>query len=203
MVAVLRNPGIHVNALMKLVGSFRNIKRILDELEKAGLIRSKHVGNIRQLFPVLNNPLSISAFELAEEQEKQNALAKFPVITKLINRIGSFKKILDKELVSIVLFGSIARGHLTKKSDIDILFVVKKEKTIQKNKLIKLFQTISLNVGIEITPMIIEEKQFKKQLSKTTSFAKQAQRERVILYGAKKVLINQMNSIKTLREMDG
>ncbi|MEW6295801.1 MAG: nucleotidyltransferase domain-containing protein [Candidatus Diapherotrites archaeon] len=188
---VARNPEIHVNALMKLVGSLRDIKGILNELEEANLIYSKQVGNIRQLFPVLDNPLSISAFELVEEQEKLSATSKFAVVKELIDRIDSFKKIFGSNLVSIVLFGSIARGHLTRASDIDILFIVKKADSTQKNRIIRLFQTISLNIGREATPLIIEENEFKRQLIKAASFAVQVQKERIILYNAKAFLLLQ------------
>jgi len=191
LAAIIRNPGIHVNALMKLVGSFRNIKGILNELEEASLIYSRQVGNIRQLFPVLTNPLSISTFELVEEQEKLFAASKFSAIKELLNRVDSFKKIFGSNLVSIVLFGSIARGYLTKASDIDILFIVRKEEAVQKSKLIRLFQTVSLNVRREITPLIIKENEFKKQLTKTASFAVQVQKERIILYNAKAFLLLQ------------
>ena len=194
LAVILREPGIHVNALMKIVGSIRDIKSILNELEEANLIRSKYVGNIRQLFPVLNNRMSISAFELVEEQEKQNAELNFPIIKELTGRISSFKKIFGSELVFVGLFGSIARGHLTKTSDVDVLFLVKKENERQKNKLIKLFQTISLNLGKEVMPIIIEKNEFKKQLNQTASFAKQVQRERVILYNIKEFLLLQNKS---------
>lgn len=188
LATILRNPGIHVNALMRIVGSLRNIKGILNELEKTNLIHSNYVGNTRQLFPILNNSLSVSTFELIEEQEKNNTATKLPIIKKIINRIDLFKKIFSNNLVSIVLFGSIARGHLTKESDIDILFIVKKEDTTQKNKIIKLFQTISLNIEREITPLIIEEKEFKKQLTQANSFAGQVQKERIILYNTKQFI---------------
>ena len=188
LAAILRNPGIHVNALIKIIGSLKNIKTILDELEQANLIYSKHIGNIRQLFPTLDNSFSVSTFELVEEQEKQNSMKKFSIIKDLINRIDSFKKILEKNLISIALFGSIARGYLTKESDIDILFIVKKENSAQKNKLTKLFQTISLNAGREIAPILIEKNEFKKQLNQNNSFAIQVQKERIILYNKKEFL---------------
>lgn len=191
LAAILREPGIHVNALMKIVGRLRNIKGILNELEEANLVYSRHVGTIRQLFPVLDNDLSISTFELVEEQEKINAASKFPIVKRLINRINSFKKIFGPELVAIALFGSIARGHLTKTSDIDVLFIVRKEITTQKSKLIKLLQTISLNEGKEIMPVVIEKSEFKKQLKQSGSFAKQVQQERIILYNAKEFLLLQ------------
>ncbi len=188
LAAIARNPGIHVNALMRAVGSLRNIKGILNELEQSSLIYSKHVGNIRQLFPVLDNPLSVSAFVLVEEQEKELAEKKFPVIKRISSRVDSFKKNFGSGLVSIVLFGSIARGYLTKKSDIDVLFIVKKERTAQKNRLLRLFQTISLNLGRELNAQIIEKKNFKKQLQKSASFAGEVQKERIILHNAKEFL---------------
>ena len=198
LATILRNPGIHVNALIKIVGSLKDIKTILDELEQANLIYSKHIGNIRQLFPALDNSFSISTFELVEEQEKQNAMKKFPIIKDLINRIDSFKKILEKNLASIVLFGSIVRGHLTKESDIDILFIVKKENQAQKNKLTKLFQTISLNTGREIAPIMVEEKEFKKQLNQSNSFASQVRKERIVLHNTKEFLAMQNTQQVTL-----
>lgn len=188
LLVIVRNPGIHVNALMKIIGSIQDIKAILNELEEANLIESKYVGNIRQLFPILNKSLSISIFELVEEEEKKVMMKKFPIIEKLAKRTDSFEKNFGKNLVSILLFGSIARGSLAKLSDIDILFIMKKENAMQKNKLIKLFKTVSLNTGREINPILIEEKEFKKQLKKTTSFCKQIQKERIILYGIKAFL---------------
>jgi len=188
LATIARNPGIHVNALLRIIGSLRNIKGILNELEQSNLIHSKHVGNTRQLFPVLDNPLSVSAFVLVEEQERELAEKKFPSIKRISLRVNSFKKIFGSGLVSIVLFGSIARGYLTKESDIDVLFIVKKERATQKNRLFRLFQTISLNLGRELNAQIIEKKNFKKQLQKSASFAGEIQKKRIILHNAKEFL---------------
>lgn len=188
LAAILRNPGIHVNALIKIVGSLRDIKRLLNELENSNLIYSKHVGNLRQLFPVLDNSLSASAFELVEAQEKHNSMQKFPVVRELANRIDSFKKIFGNELVSILMFGSVVRGYLSKESDVDVLFIAKNALPGQKNRLVRLCQTISLNLGREISAIVIKEAEFKRQLSDNASFASQVRKDRVILHGAKEFL---------------
>lgn len=184
---ILRNPGINVNELLKKTRAIRDPKKILDELEKQKIIYSTKKGNQRQLyanFATQNWPL----FEFVEFEEWLQTKEKYPVLSRLAKRVDTIQRITGSNLQSIVLFGSFARQAAIKNSDIDLLLIFEDQRKIPEQKIHKLFQNITIETQKEINPVWIEKKEFKAQLANPTSFAKQVQQNRIILFGTKNFL---------------
>lgn len=78
--------------------------------------------------------------------------------------VKSCKKKLGKKLVSIVLFGSVARGTARKGSDIDILVIAKnlpKDWRERDNTLDDIVMEILLKYSIRVFPIIVESTDIK------------------------------------------
>ncbi len=80
-------------------------------------------------------------------------------LTKITNRIAAYyKKIYGEDIVDIFLYGSYARGDFTEDSDIDIVAVVRGERTELQEKL-KSMWDFSAEVGLEndvvVSPTVI------------------------------------------------
>jgi len=78
--------------------------------------------------------------------------------------VEACKKKFKDDLVSIVLFGSYARGNFKETSDVDLLVIVKKlpESVWERDKLIKeILWKILLEKHVRISPIIVEPEEIK------------------------------------------
>lgn len=66
------------------------------------------------------------------------------------------KKALGKNLVSVVLFGSTARGKQDKRSDIDLLFVV--EKAVDNDFFRQIWIDFLMNYGVKLDFIVMDRK---------------------------------------------
>ncbi len=81
---------------------------------------------------------------------------------RVINEfIEKLKKKFGKRLVSVVLFGSVARGTATKYSDIDLLVVVNRLPEYKKraNLIFKITHELMLKNRIKISPILLTPKE--------------------------------------------
>ena len=81
--------------------------------------------------------------------------------------------------ISIVLFGSYAKGTATKESDIDILLISKTKAGIDK-----ITKEIYAKYGKEINPVIMTSEDFKRQKDK--ALIKEIIKDHYVLYGVEK-----------------
>ncbi|MCK4859226.1 MAG: nucleotidyltransferase domain-containing protein [Candidatus Omnitrophica bacterium] len=72
------------------------------------------------------------------------------------------KKSLSSDLLKIELFGSKARGHFNKDSDVDILIVVRKKTFSLKDKLFRILLDIDLEYDSRISPLILSQKEYEE-----------------------------------------
>ena len=86
---------------------------------------------------------------------------------------------LFRSPISIVLFGSYAKGTATKESDIDILLISKTKVGIDK-----ITKEIYAKYGKEINPVIMTSEDFKRQKDK--SLIKEIIKDHYVLYGVEK-----------------
>jgi len=84
-------------------------------------------------------------------------------IRKITNEfVDKCKERFGKDLISVVLFGSHARGTATSYSDVDLLVVVENlpKKRIERYKLLtKEIHDILIRYNLKISPIIIEPKE--------------------------------------------
>jgi len=107
--------------------------RMLDNLMKQGIVRYRKSGRQDFYRIDLENQLAKETFELFHLERKLSLSAEFrAAMDEFCTRL---KEKANKDLVSVILFGSVAKGNANLESDLDILVISKKpEKTKELTK---------------------------------------------------------------------
>lgn len=135
---------IHPYSLQK---TLQSLKSVLEE-RKAGKTILLNLNRKMPDFPDLL--LLIEDYKLKTENKDLRLLIK--------NLQDFFSQ--NKNILTCLIFGSYAREAITKNSDIDLLFIVKKKSEEISQKCSQL----STLLGKEINPLIFNETEFKKVL---------------------------------------
>lgn len=101
----------------------------------------------------------------------------------LFEKAREFVKKLDKtDILSIVLFGSVATGKITELSDIDFVIVYKNKYQLVKSNVERLSEKF-LEQEILISPIILSRKEIIEMLNRYDTFILRVQDEGKVLYG--------------------
>lgn len=158
-----KNTGVFTGReLARVVGySHTHTNSTLAELEMSGLVIKRHVGNSNTYSlnqdNLLVSRIIVPAFRVEER-----------LLQDLANR---FYNGLGEDLVSVILYGSVARGEEGPGSDIDIVLVVKDE--VDLNRIDEKVSEISLESAIAfgclVSPVLVTESEYAdKQRSKSS-----------------------------------
>ena len=128
----------------------QGIIKALDDLSGMNLIKLERIGN--SIIIRLNRNEFINNILKIYELEKNT-------LNKLIEVINSYFK--DKEIVSLALFGSIAKGEENFNSDIDLLIITKNKKLASQISEKCNLKTID-KFGNVLMPYILNKNEFKK-----------------------------------------
>jgi predicted nucleotidyltransferase len=143
-------------------------------LVEAGILKSSKVGKATAYRLNSENPLSRKVMEIftAEKETLRKVAEDF---TSQLNK---------KQVVSVILFGSVARGEPNEKSDIDLLMVYRgKRADIEKN--VNAFVEKYLESDVIVLPVFYSEKEIKEMSLKYNSFITRIENEGIVLYGKK------------------
>lgn len=155
---------------------YMTLSRVIKKLEKQKLILTKSVGKSIICSLNKNNNLTKQYLTIASESYKDYCLGKKPLIRKIYEII---KEDVSKRL-SVILFGSYAKGKEQKHSDIDLAFISDSKQKIKKIQ--KEFRAIEQIYDIEINLMVFTEKQFSSMLrAKEENVGKQILKNHIIL----------------------
>jgi len=86
-------------------------------------------------------------------------------------------------VVSIMLFGSQARGAATVTSDIDLLFVLNNPNKDDEDKIYNICSHYSKKMEASINPVIMNLKQFEDESKRKTKFIDEINKSRIEIYG--------------------
>lgn len=82
---------------------------------------------------------------------------------------NAYREVYGANIMTIYLYGSYARGDYDGESDVDLVAIVKGERTVLQDKLKKVWD-ISVDVGFEhdvvISPMVIPYSEFEEYREK-------------------------------------
>ena len=146
----------HLNELRRLTGlGSASLQRELGKLAAAGLVRSEKVGNLRRFqanteSPVYEELAGLTRKTLGAQPLLQEALA--PIESKL-------------ELAFI--YGSIAKGTDTAKSDIDVMLV---GKDLFLSAVLTLLLPVESQLGRKINPTLYTPAEYKRRRAQKDSF---------------------------------
>ena len=100
----------------------------------------------------------------------------------LMNVAKAFVHRLSKDdIVAVVLFGSVARGEFTEKSDVDILVVYKDERI--KDEIRNLVDNIADSYDVHVVPVFLTQKEIKERIKQFDNFIITVIDEGRLLYG--------------------
>jgi len=140
----------------KIKKSTSSVSRNLNFLKKEGIIKERRFG--RELMYSLNlkNNITLRLCELSETQK----LDKFYRKNKEMNIVleDFLEKIKKHDVINITVFGSVAKGRYSKKSDIDLL-IVTNEKRSFSTEIRDIYSEYGKNVSvINLTKRELKEK---------------------------------------------
>lgn len=175
-----RNPekGFTINGIAKELQQFYSfVNRVVSRLAKEGVITINRIGKAHQCSSNLDNEKTRALIVLAELEKKDELYVANKKLKLILEDFISSIKELKSNLLSIVLFGSYAKGTAAEKSDIDLLILVKKRFPVEK-----ITREIYAKYGVEISPVLLTEKEFKEQKNK--EIIKEIIKNHCVLLGA-------------------
>ena len=165
-----------INEIAKSLEEYYSfVHRTVNKLIKDNVIIKEKAGKSYLCSINLETEKTIALVNLSEI-EKRDDLYNSNKELRLI--LDDFIKMTESAVnpISIVLFGSYAKGIATKESDIDILVISKTKAGIDK-----ITKEIYAKYGKEINPVIMTSEDFKRQRDK--ALIKEIIKDHYILYG--------------------
>ena len=164
----------YLNELVGLVGMGKGtVRRELDKLHVAGIIRARKVGN--QLH-YQANPDSPIFGEIRNIVKKTTGLASL-----LMSALDAC--LSDLELAFV--YGSVAKGTEQAGSDIDLMLV---GENLNFSDVLKLLLPAAEQLGREINPTILSPAEFKERIGRGQSFlARVLAQDKIWLHGEGKI----------------
>jgi len=102
----------------------RTIARHLEILHSKGILKSRELGNRKEYYIDLNNPISNNILNLIETTKAIEFISQNMKINILVQEFLKYG--------TVVIFGSFAKKQTNLDSDIDILFIGKKSRGVEK-----------------------------------------------------------------------
>jgi predicted nucleotidyltransferase len=146
----------HLNELRRLTGlGSASLQRELNKLAEAGLVRSQRVGNLRRFqanaeSPVYGELVGLTRKTLGVEQMLREALVP-----------------LAPKLEAAFIYGSVAKGTDSAKSDIDVMLV---GRNLLLSKVLELLVPLEAQLGRKINPTCLTPSEFKRRRAERDSF---------------------------------
>jgi predicted nucleotidyltransferase len=146
----------HLSELRRLTGlGSASLQRELNKLANAGLVHSGRVGNLRTFqanaeSPVYGELVALTRKTLGIEPMLQEALEP-----------------LAPKLDAAFIYGSVAKGTDTAKSDIDVMLV---GKNLLLGKVLELLVPMEAQLGRKINPTLLTPAEFKRRRAERDSF---------------------------------
>jgi predicted nucleotidyltransferase len=148
--------GFHLSELRRLTGlGSASLQRELNKLADAGLVRSERVGNLRRFQA---NPESPVYAELVALTRK--ALGVEPMLRRALAPLAP-------KLETAFIYGSVAKGTDTAKSDIDVMLV---GRNLLLSKVLELLVPLEAQLGRRISPTLLTPAEFKRRRAERDSF---------------------------------
>ena len=131
------------------------MQRELKKLAEAGLVRSERVGNLRRFQANAESPVYGELVALTRK-----TLGVEPTLREALEPLAS-------NLEAALIYGSVAKGTDTSKSDIDVLLV---GKNLTLSKVLELLVPIEEQLGRKINPTLLTPTEFKRRRAERDSF---------------------------------
>lgn len=177
-----------INEIARKIGiSYSYVHRQIEELKNKDILVIEQRSNRKYCKPNYKNPEVKTSFVKISNQIADDFLKKRDKIFFLVGKLLSvLPKKTDFNLLSVVLFGSLAKGTDFKKSDIDLFIIVPSKKKYDETIDMECVG-LSKGFGVEINPIVSEPTNLLTMLSeKGQNVGKEILKNKIILFGAEK-----------------
>lgn len=165
--------------------SVSEVNRQISDLVNAGIITMQRIGKTKTYSINQKHFLFFPLQKLFVDLNK--------IYKRIVQEIKDVATKKFKHIQTIILIGSLAQGKvrqdiIKKPSDLDLLFIVKKDENIigvKKFLLDYINKEISLKYGIVLYPFVISQQEYLKRLSKKDPFILGTYTKGEIIYGKK------------------
>jgi predicted nucleotidyltransferase len=153
--------------------SFGTVHPILKDLADSRILIVRKMGRSK-LYKINEKHLLYNKLKKMFKAEKEG----FNIVAKKFARL-----LVKKGIKNIILFGSVARGEPTEKSDIDLLVIYKGNEALAKDNISKLSQEFLNKYDVEIVPTYLSVKEAKNRRRKFDRFIMNVLNEGKVLFG--------------------
>jgi len=175
-----------LNISKQLKIGYRPAYNHITEMEKEQIVQIEKIGSSKQCRLNLTSPKTRHLLESLDIIRKEEIYKENPKLKHIIeNLITKLTEKFISEIQSIVLFGSYAKGTATKKSDIDLLFVVNGLKNkVLRESIERECASYQYSHNIKVSPIITDIEELKKMLkAKELNVGKEIREYGISLYG--------------------
>jgi len=173
---------IHLREIARLSEvSLSHVKDSLHNFVAEDIFIRRDISNMTFFKPNFNNEQLLKIFECLELERKKDFYNKNRNIARLLQQYTDKAiELSDKRMQLLILFGSVARGQWTKKSDIDILAVA----TEEDRNIIGVLNKAKEDIGplLRISPITTSAKKFIKGFKQKAEFYEELFNDRIVLY---------------------
>jgi len=153
------------------------VQLALKEFQHEDVLETKKTGDVTSYSLRFDNPLTLSYLNLINEFDIGRSKVPKKILESIRSRI--FK---HTELFILLIFGSYAKGEVTKKSDLDIAVIVESEQT--KKEIIPFLETIKRRELLSIDYHVFTREEFLEMLRVDfENVGKQIFKKNIIYYG--------------------
>lgn len=156
----------HINELLRLTGlGSASLQRELKRLAEAGLVSSVRVGNLRRFQANAESPVYGELVALTRK-----TLGVEPMLREALEPLAP-------KLEAAFIYGSVAKGTDTAKSDVDVMLV---GKNLLLAEVLELLMPLETLLGRKINPTCLAPAEFKRRRSQPDSFVNRVLAQPVI-----------------------
>ena len=162
--------------------TYRHVRYLIEERA----LKEEKVGAYSYVSINFDSDFVRKIVEIISAKRTRKFLKKDVIIGKLLTElVEELKKAIPNELLSVVLYGSYAKGTKTEHSDIDILIVVSTFKI--REKVERICNGIEKKYGKDIAPLITTATELRNMLvSKKPTVGHEILLDGIVLYGYEK-----------------
>jgi len=158
-----------------------------NKLAKEGLVEQKSEGQEKYYKLNLASPRTRKLCELFEVDKREKFYKEKRrlswVLEDFTKRVSDFAS----EVQSIILFGSVARGETTSRSDIDVLVIAPNSEEERFNELMNAVDRLAAEVSgrypEKLVPIVMMTKDFEKSMRDKKRFAADVLKDGIVLFG--------------------
>ncbi len=178
----------HLRSIARNTGVSKSTTgRILAKLNERDIVKRREQGN-QTLFSLnYDNSLVIHHCALALAIEFDRIKENYPSLHKQLRSFAdSCEKAMGSKILSIVLFGSVAKGEQEKRSDLDLLLIT--DDLTHTKKIEQVSSAINASYSHDISPTIITEDTFISELNNGSLLYLNILKEGIPIYGLENYL---------------